>query len=202
MSEESTQRWIFLRHGESTANAAGTLSGHLDVGLTAKGKTQADAAGEALREVPIDLVLSSDLGRAMETARRVMEARPAPLPLEIHPELRERHLGDYQGRRLSDLRASGANRLLIRWDGRPPGGAESLADLAHRALPLLARYARPATTTLVVGHGGLLRVVLGLLDGLPTHEIGPRKLANATPVERQVPVGRWAALLDELQVSG
>lgn len=74
----------------------------------------------------------------------------------------------------------------------------ALAEVAARALVFLAGLPL-APTTLVVAHGGLLRSILGLVDGLPADDIGTHKLANATPVWRTLPAGRWADLLDGLR---
>ena len=68
--------WVFLRHGESTANRARQLSGWEDVALTALGRAQARDAGRALwaEGLCFDRVLSSDLVRAHDTATLALEA--------------------------------------------------------------------------------------------------------------------------------
>lgn len=186
--------WIFVRHGQSVANAEGWLSGHIDTPLTELGRQQARACRPLLAERAVDRVFSSDLSRAVETAALVRsDHHPAVVQ---DPRLRERNLGDHQTRDKASLRAAGVMDLLIRWDGRPPGG-ESQQDLARRALPFLVEN-DVGGTTLVVAHGGLIRVVLGLLDGLPRGDIGRNVVDNAVPHERQVASGRFAALLKEI----
>ena len=69
---EST--WLFLRHGESVANAARRLSGWEDVALTPAGEDQAKVAGAELSQWPLARVLSSDLRRARRTAAIALEA--------------------------------------------------------------------------------------------------------------------------------
>lgn len=196
--------WIFLRHGESAANAGRVLSGWNDVPLTQRGREQADAAGQALVSPPhqvaaFDQVWTSDLQRARETAERAIarwaqaSEQPAP-PLLQHPVLRERHMGDLQGQDVDACRADGRMDQVTGWSRRPLGG-ESLSDLARRALPLLAA-ARPAGPILVVSHGGTIRTLLGLLDGIPVDKIGRNRIPNGVPLSRQVPPGRWQALAD------
>jgi broad specificity phosphatase PhoE len=186
--------WIFLRHGESEANAAGRLAGWDDVALTALGRSQAREAGQQLREDQLQRVLVSDLARARDTARLALEGRkvdPWP-PVIITEALRERNCGEMQGRSLEEERAAGRTALLLGWDSRPPGG-ESQADMAARALPFLAGLPDDGNT-LLVGHGGLNRVLVGLLDGLHLEEIGRQRIANAELLRREVPQGRWSSL--------
>jgi len=185
--------WIFLRHGESRANVGRWLSGHVDVELTARGQEQARAAGRLLADQPIQRAWSSDLVRAAETARIALAGRD--LPLAFTPALRERRLGDWSRRDLDELRASGEVRELIAWEGTIPGG-ESCRDLAGRLLPWFAARATEGHDgpLLVVAHGGVIRVLLGLLDGAPTGSIGRDKVPNAQPISRRVTAATWAAL--------
>jgi broad specificity phosphatase PhoE len=184
--------WVFLRHGQSTANAAGVLAGWNDVPLTAEGEAQAAAAGLLLEPAAIARVLVSDLARARHTAALALDAwvartgRPRP-PEVVLPALRERNLGAWQGLSLQELRADGRVERLLDWHARPPGG-ESLADLMGRVLPALAAHQGPEPT-LVVAHGGVLRGVLGLLDGLDLAEAARLRVANAVPLPRTLPPG-------------
>ncbi len=181
----------FIRHGESTANAAGTLAGHLDAALTPRGEAQARALVPRLRGLGPDRIVASDLQRAWRTAQL---AWPAPAPaIEQTPALRERDLGDWEGRDHASLRATGDNAHLLAWRGRPPRG-ESHALLARRVITWLADNTGDASMMLFV-HGGLIRAVVGLLDDTPLDRIGLWKVGNAEIVERSVPPGRWAELL-------
>ena len=185
--------WIFLRHGESRANVERWLSGHVDVELTERGREQARVAGRQLAEQPIERAWSSDLVRAAETARLALAGRD--VPLSFTPALRERRLGAWSRRSLDALRASGETRELIAWEGDIPGG-ESCRDLAGRLLPwFAARASEPhAGPLLVVAHGGVIRILLGLIDGAPVASIGREKVANAQPMHRRVTAATWAAL--------
>lgn len=176
--------WIFLRHGQSVANAAGWLSGWDDVALTEKGEAQARAAGDALRQHPIGRCLSSDLSRAWRTACLALEGRAVP----VHrvPELRERHMGCLQGQDWAACKADGRHdRWLRPWEDGPPGG-ESHRHAVRRALAAL-RWWDDGTPTLVVAHGSLLRGLVGLLDGVPLDELGTiASAANCDPMVREL----------------
>lgn len=184
--------WVFARHGESEANAQGWLAGHYDVDLTPTGEAQAAALARELSGRRFDRVLCSDLRRARRTAEAVLLGRDTPL--EVVPALRERDLGAWACRSRQALRDSGELRTLLGWWEHPPGG-ESHQHLALRALRWLAQDPGVVGDTLVVGHGGLNRVLLGLLDGKPLEEIGVHRIANIETHEREVPPGRWAVLL-------
>lgn len=187
--------WIFVRHGQSVANAEGWLSGHIDTPLTDLGREQARRCRELLAGRAIDRVFSSDLVRASETAALVWPE----LQAVQHPALRERHLGDHQLRDKAALRASGLLDVLLTWDGAAPGG-ESQRALAQRAVPWLAANQAPGTT-LIVAHGGLIRVVLGLLDGVDRADIGRNVIDNAVPHVRQVAPDRLHHLAASLEPS-
>jgi bisphosphoglycerate-dependent phosphoglycerate mutase len=49
-----------------------------------------------------------------------------------------------------------------------------------------------------VGHGGLIRVLLGLIDDTPTDQIGKLNIPNAVPIERTIADGRWGKILSAL----
>jgi broad specificity phosphatase PhoE len=168
--------WIFLRHGQSHANAEGWLSGWDDVGLTPLGEAQARAAGELLRDTPLARCLVSDLGRAHRTALLALEGRG--VPVHVLPELRERHMGVLQREPWEAVRDDGRHaRWLAPWEAGPPGG-ESHREVVARVLAGLRRW-EDGRPTLVVAHGSLLRGVLAVLRREPL--AGRLALANATP---------------------
>lgn len=187
---------MLARHGESVANAQGWLAGFKDVALTPTGQAQARALAEELAAVPFGRVISSDLTRAVETARPIAEGRVG-VPWLITEALRERDLGEWAEVTRESLRASGEMSRLISWWGRPPGG-ESHDDLMRRALPILASLPTLDAPSLLVGHGGLNRALLGLIDGLPLEEIGARRIQNVEWRAVQVPEGGFLAMLDAL----
>lgn len=186
--------WTFVRHGQSRANAEGWLAGVHDAPLTRLGQTQALEARPAMAELPFSRVFSSDSSRARDTARLIVHQRPAPRISTR--QLRERHCGIYETRRIAELQATGEMATLSEWSVRPPGG-ESLRDVAVRAITWLAREDIDQDT-LVVAHGALIRSVIGLVDGRSTSQIGLWRPRNCQAVRRDLPVGSWAELRDRL----
>jgi len=190
----ATTTWHFVRHGQSTANAEGWVAGHVDAPLTAVGIRQAEALRRPLRDATPGRVVSSDLVRARRTAELAW-GRRAP-SLEVHEALRERHLGAWERASLAEMRRDGRIRTLHSWAGAPPEG-ESQRMLSERVLRWLATHDDGVETMLFV-HGGLIRCIVGLVDGTDPERIGLQKVKNTEWVQRTLPTGRWAELLEEL----
>ena len=192
--------WVFLRHGESEANKARRFSGHKDVALTEFGCHQARTAGAELRTLlkhqRLWAAFSSDLQRARDTARLALEAASIEVPLTEHAALRERCLGAWEGQAIDAIRNSDDGKKLISWNGHAPGG-ESLADVANRAVELLSEI-QPQGPVLIVAHGGLIRALLGLIDGTPLDEIGQVNIPNAVPIAREINSEQWAEISTRL----
>lgn len=187
-------RFWFVRHGESVANAEGWLAGHRDVPLTGKGVAQAIALRPVLAALRPERVLASDLRRAWQTGAIAWEDRQPVI--ERTAGLRERHLGAWEGASIADLARIGGMDVLLSWTGVPPEG-ESQRRLSLRVLSWLDAH-DDGRDTLVFAHGGLIRCVIGLLDGVPTDRIGLWKVGNTDVHERPVRPGTWAALLRDL----
>ncbi len=190
-----SSKWIFVRHGESVANYEGWLSGFVDVPLTAKGVEQAASVADKLESVDITRIFSSDLIRAKDTARAVAEVKGLEIVSDF--ALRERSLGDWAHRKYSEVQATGGGDRLISWLDAPPNG-ESLSVLAARVMPFLGSLCPSPGVTLVVAHGGVIRVICGLLDGVDKDLIGKNKIPNATPIVRVVPDGMFETLAREV----
>jgi broad specificity phosphatase PhoE len=161
--------------------------------LTPRGEWEARDAGEELATIDFDEVVSSDLQRARRTAELALASwaqhtgRPIPT-LVIDPALRERTVGDWEGRPRAFLREQDSSRAR-ELGGPGPGGGESHQDLARRVFPALARHL--GRRVLFVCHGGVMRVVVGLLDGVADDDIGKTTPANAEIVVRRVTPEAW-----------
>ncbi|MFC5996835.1 histidine phosphatase family protein [Pseudonocardia hispaniensis] len=167
----SLRRLILLRHGQTNHNLAGRMQGHVDSQLTDEGRAQAlRAASELAKFQPVRLV-SSDLSRAVDTAREVAVA--TGLPIELDTRLRETHLGEWQGRSVEEIEDDWPGAIAT-WRSDPnwaPPGGESRVQVVARSLPVVqeldAELAGPVAgdgaTVLLVAHGGL---IAGLVSGL------------------------------------
>jgi broad specificity phosphatase PhoE len=159
---------IFLaRHGESDWNAEWRWQGHADRALTERGRAQAHALAERLRETELDAVYASDLTRARETARAVADAQE--LPLRTLADLREVDVGSWSGL----TRTEAEERFpedYERWLHGGPGwrDGESYEQMSRRVVGTVLRLAREHDPgrILVVSHGGPIRAVHAAALGL------------------------------------
>ncbi|KAF8643851.1 hypothetical protein AX16_008868 [Volvariella volvacea WC 439] len=101
-------RLFIVRHGETDANKSGIIQGQLDTPLNEHGKKQARQVTDALRTIPFGKAYTSDLQRAADTAACILRHHPELLnSLEKTQALRERLMGDLQGKHISEFSIKG-----------------------------------------------------------------------------------------------
>lgn len=126
-------RLILIRHGETDWNIEGRYQGQADPPLNRRGLSQAEQVTIPLKEVGIELVYSSPLRRAYQTAQVI--AQELDVPLHTDPRLMEIHQGDWQERLVSEITRQYPENLrrwrTEPWSATPPGG-ESLAQVRDR----------------------------------------------------------------------
>jgi probable phosphoglycerate mutase len=162
-------RIIAIRHGETAWNVDTRIQGQLDVPLNETGRWQAQRLARALaaRE-PIDVVYTSDLLRAWETARAVSETTGAPVVTD--EGLRERGFGVFQGKTFAEIEASLPEEAL-RWRKRDPfwapEGGESLTAMRRRVVETLHTLASRHTgeQIVLVAHGGVMDLLYRAATG-------------------------------------
>ena len=129
---------ILIRHGETDWNVEGRYQGQADPPLNAKGVAQAHKLAQALSSASLDVLYTSPLRRARQTAQILAET--LGLPLHLEPRLMEIHQGDWQGRLRADIAARYPD-LFRRWQTEPwvvtPPGGESLAQVQARVYAAL-----------------------------------------------------------------
>ena len=160
---------LFIRHGQTHANAVGRWQGWMDPPLTAAGLDQAEALARRLsREEPtLEAVYASPLQRAHQTAR-IIAAERALRPI-VAEGLKEIHFGDLEGISLAEMEEEHPE-LHARWsdrsdmDFRWPGG-EQRSEFFRRAAGACRRIceAHAVGTIAVVAHGGTIRACLAHL---------------------------------------
>ncbi len=165
MPSEAVVRVHLLRHGEVEGFERRLVRGQLDVALSGRGRAQTAALADwfAASHPAPDRVVSSDLARCAELARGLAERTGAPL--ELRADLREQHMGAWQGRAWDDVTRELGGAINDHWDdyldARPPGG-ETMRELFARAEAwwdgLLAQHA--GERLVVVTHAGVIRALL------------------------------------------
>ncbi len=163
-------RLILTRHGETDWNAAKRFQGHTDIPLNARGQEQARSLGAALASEKIDLAFASDLQRTQDTAGAVLAHHPVDLILD--PRLREMSFGQWEGLTYDEMCAQD-DRVAANWGDfmltiGPPDG-EAIPSFAARIKSFLDEISTkyPDKTVLIVAHGGVIRMSMCTLLGIP-----------------------------------
>ena len=170
------------RHGQTQWNVENRVSGRTDIPLTPLGLEQAQALAESAKGKGIEVILSSPLLRARQTAQKVSEA--IGVEVQIDPRLIELDFGIFEGGSRFD---PDFQRTRAQMPTRYPGG-ESAFDLAHRVYSLLEDVKRnfAGRTVLLVCHGGVCRMVRSYFEDLTNEEYGGYHAPNAQLVEYEL----------------
>ena len=154
---------VAIRHAPTAWNQARRLQGRTDIELSPEGIASAqswrsDAGWAGYR------VLASPLLRAQQTAKLLFPDRA----ITLEPRLMEMDFGDWEGRSLSDLRATpgvdAEERERLGLDFSAPGG-ETPRQVQQRVQPLLAEIVAAGVPTVIVTHKAVLRALLSLATG-------------------------------------
>lgn len=162
---------IFIRHGESEANYEHRFTGQSNAfGLTARGHAQAQAAAEALADIPVDVIAASDLRRAYDTAKHVADLRG----MEVIPDegFREIFAGKWEGQRFEDLPGLYPEDFGV-WLSDIGAAVctegESVADLQTRVRAAVERTVRmyPGKTVVIGTHATPIRAMQCIWQHVP-----------------------------------
>ena len=178
------RRILLIRHGETAGNATRVVQ-KPDIPLSPRGEAQADALAQRLAGDGITQIFSSDLERAVATARRLRATTGAPIAFE--PLLQERNFGDVRGTPYAELGFD-----LFEPDYAPPNGEtwdvfHARVDQAWARIQTMAAVATGALAG--VTHGLVCRSIAArhvvLADGM----LVPEKWENTsvTIVDAQSP---------------
>jgi broad specificity phosphatase PhoE len=166
-------RFYLIRHAD-VENPLKLLYGHLDgFQLSALGRAQAAAVGDALRSAEIRRIVHSPLARAVETARLINERLAVPAELESDPDLREAEFSRYlQGLPYWQIPVRRPLWFVHKAKRGLLPGDEAIDQLGGRVLQVVRRLARehPGETMAVVSHADPLNAAWVLLDQRPHNE--------------------------------
>lgn len=157
-----------IRHCQSLGNITDTLQGHLGGELTEQGRVQARQLGIALKGSGIDLCVTTDLQRGLDTAKAIMEWHDAPMIRDSL--LRERSFGVFDGSNRSKF-FEYERSLRDPYSNKPLNG-ESLQDVYARSQIFLKKLVKQyaAERILVVSHSDFIKMMLGVLQNLTVAE--------------------------------
>ena len=176
---------VLIRHGETAWNAERRLQGHIDIALNAEGQRQAQALATALAGEHFDLLISSDLQRALQTAQALAGKRA----IELDAKLRERGYGGFEGLLYADIEQR-FPREFAAWQARdidavPPAGvrtAESFRTFYTRATSAILHWAaqHEGKSLALFAHGGVLECAYRAATGLPLETPRSFSVLNAS----------------------
>ena len=166
---------LLIRHGETALNVARVLQ-PADTPLSLRGVAQAEALAQRLASMRVTAIVSSDLPRALATARAIAAATGAPLETSLL--LRERDFGDWRGQPYDGMAVNPLTML-----DAPPGG-ESAAAFAGRVAQafeyIVRRRAALGGTLAVVTHGLVIRALLASHLSMSVSAELPAHLGNTS----------------------
>jgi alpha-ribazole phosphatase/probable phosphoglycerate mutase len=154
----------FVRHGQTDWNVQGKLQGHADIPLNNAGRAEAAGLSQRISAIDFDICFSSDLQRAIETARILTATRP--LTIKSVSALRERNFGLWEGRLFSELLEYEKGDQLF-------PDIESDEEIQKRTFPLLHEIVSnyPGASVLIVTHGSVIRSLLAHLLNIDSSSI-------------------------------
>jgi len=191
---------LLVRHGSSSRGEdAGTPNGgagQSDPPLTEDGVRQAASVAQRLADVPAAGLFVTPLRRTAETAEPIAELLGAT-PIVV-PELREVHLGEWEGQLNARVKQDGSlSRELFRaerWDVIP--GAEPMEEFAERVragIAVVADTVGADATAIAVVHGGVIAEACRQVTGSHAFAFLYAENCSITRIVR-MPRGRWALL--------
>ncbi len=180
---------FMVRHGQTNSNVAKIIMGQrVDEPLNDEGRSQAQKLSASLRGVPFDVIFSSPLKRAAETAAIIADGGATHIVL--HDALKERDFGSLSGKSWDEADAltesepgdlKSVDRHLD-YDYRPYGG-ESAEDVKKRLQKFVSDIKTKYSDKriLIVAHAGILRFSHALF-----HDTKVDHIRNATIEEFDV----------------
>lgn len=192
-------RIILVRHGETTWNIEGRYQGQEDTPLSERGLKQGHMLAEGLRNVPIDLCISSPLKRSYMTCSFCAELHN--LPVATDDRLMEINHGSWEGVLAPDIAAKYPVEFA-KWHTEPhlvvmPDGGESLEDVRVRVRAAFDEYAQkyPDKTILVAAHDAVNKAIICDLMGMGMEHFWQVKQDNTCINVLEYDGSSWRAVL-------
>lgn len=176
-------RFIVVRHGETEWNVAARIQGQQDSPLTTNGQAQAEAIAERLAREKFDVLVASDLGRAMQTAQAI--ARRTGHEIIPDARLRERAFGVGEGLTYAEIDKRYPNVFSRILESDPdfviPEG-ETRRQFHDRVRDTFVALAQEHASrrVLVVAHGGLLATLYRHIHDIPIGKPHVVAISNAS----------------------
>jgi broad specificity phosphatase PhoE len=179
----STTRLLLIRHAEVEARYQGVFGGRIDMELSPRGHQQAAALAKYLHSRPLSAIYASPMKRVQQTlAPLLVNGTPKPVILQ---DLREVDFGDWTGLAWEEVQARfgiSAFAWLEQLECDGIANAESAETLQERVEPCLRQILadHSGQQVAVVCHGGIIRMLLGILLRWPLARMGAFEIEYAS----------------------
>jgi len=166
--------FYFVRHGQTIWNVENKICGATDIALTDLGHEQAIETGKKILEMGIkaDMILTSPLIRASETARHISEI--TGIPVKVEQRLIEQNFGKYESTPRNGAEFHEAKKLLA----SRYGSGESMLHLAQRIYNLLDDIKAGDQVYILVAHNGIARIVESYFRDMTNEEFSSFGIKN------------------------
>lgn len=193
-------RIILIRHGETTWNIEGRYQGQEDTPLSTRGLEQGRLLAQGLKDVPLDICISSPLQRSYQTCKFCADLHK--LPVATDARLTEINHGDWEGVLAPDI-AKAYPVEFEQWHSAPhlvqmPGkGGECLEDVRRRVRAAFDEYAQKyeGKTVLVAAHDAVNKAIICDLLGLGMEHFWQIKQDNTCINVLEYNEGTWRLVL-------
>jgi broad specificity phosphatase PhoE len=179
----STTRLLLIRHAEVEARYQGVFGGRIDMELSPRGHQQAAALAKYLHSRPLSAIYASPMKRVQQTlAPLLVNGTPKPVILQ---DLREVDFGDWTGLAWDEVQIRfgiSAFAWLEQLECDGIANAESAEALQERVEPCLRQILadHSGQQVAVVCHGGIIRMLLGILLRWPLARMGAFEIEYAS----------------------
>jgi len=183
---------LLVRHGETEWNREGKYTGQTDIPLNTTGKKQAGEAAQRLVRFQPDVILSSDLVRAVETAEII--AKEIKISIETDDRLREIDQGEWEGMNVDEIKEKFHDLFVLRQNDplnvASPGG-ETIGQVYERVCLALEDICRAYPTGIVVitAHGIVLAIIRIIAGGFPIQDVFEYIPENADVIQVEIEKG-------------
>jgi probable phosphoglycerate mutase len=181
IAKNKITRFGLIRHAETVWNREKKLQGQTDSPLTERGISQAEKWGRVLNEITWDRIMTSDIGRAVETAARINQK--LQVAIYSDPGLREQDWGQWTGKTLIEIEKEDPQLFVAQiragWMFCPPEGETRLNIWERGRLALASMAAKwPGQTILIVTHEGIIKSLIYGLSGRKFTGSEPRMIKS------------------------
>jgi broad specificity phosphatase PhoE len=191
-----------IRHGETDWNVAGRLQGQIDTDLTERGEAQAGLVGGYFTKLKLNKIVSSDLKRCVETAKRIAaSASTSGVEIQTDSRLRERHLGVIQGLTHEESRLQQPEAWTALSYGMQPEGGESVKEVENRSAEAIfdiVGSCQGGERVAVISHGGTLHSMQAIFfkddQSVPGLKNCSISIVSYSPANKTFAVQDWGSI--------